>query len=227
MSTKTEKQKMMDGEMYDAFDSTLLRERNAAKQMCFELNQTSPLNVSKRLRITQQILSCNNDDNDNDNETNKNKDSANLMTTTSTTLTKTTSATIPPENPLVESPFHVDYGYNLHVGKNFYANHVCTILDCNRITIGDNCLLGPNVVITAATHPLDPKRRAAGEEYTRPIKLGNNCWLGANVTLLPGVHLGDGVVVGAGAVVTPTSCLPGQDNIVLAGVPAKIIKNIV
>ncbi len=110
--------------------------------------------------------------------------------------------------------------YNLKVGKGFYANHGCTILDCNLVNIGDNCLLAPHVVISAATHPLEAEARAAGVETTAPITLGNNCWLGANSTIIPGVTLGDGVVVGAGAVVTKSF----PSNVVVAGVPAKIIR---
>lgn len=122
----------------------------------------------------------------------------------------------------IESPFWVDYGIHCRIGKNFYANHGCTILDCNLVTIGDRCLLAPGVCISAATHPLEAERRAAGEEYTAPITLGNDCWLGANSTICPGVTLGNGVVVGAGAVVTKSF----GDNVVLGGVPARVLKTI-
>lgn len=183
--SRTEKEKMMAGELYDAFDPVLLAERNRAKHLCFQLNQTSPLDVEKRKSITKDILGgC--------------------------------------DDALIESPFHCDYGYNLHVGKNFYANHGCTILDCNRIKIGDNCMLAPHVVISAATHPLQAHRRAAGDELTSPITIGDNVWVGANVTIIPNVTLGNGVVVGAGAVVTKSF----PDNVVVAGVPAKIIRYI-
>jgi maltose O-acetyltransferase len=184
--SRTEKEKMMAGELYDAFDPVLLAERNRVKHLCFQLNQTSPLDVEKRKSITKDILAGRRDD------------------------------------ALIESPFHCDYGYNLHVGKNFYANHGCTILDCNRITIGDNCMLAPHVVISAATHPLQAHRRAAGDEFTAPITIGDNVWIGANVTIIPNVTLGNGVVVGAGAVVTRSF----PDNVVVAGVPAKIIRYI-
>lgn len=120
----------------------------------------------------------------------------------------------------VESPFHVDYGYLLQVGENFYANHGCTILDCNVVKIGKNCLLAPHVCISAATHPIDPTLRAQGAEYTAPITIGDNAWIGANATICPGVTLGNNVVVGAGAVVTKDF----PDNVVIGGVPAKIIK---
>ncbi|KAL7486048.1 hypothetical protein ACHAW6_011652 [Cyclotella cf. meneghiniana] len=122
----------------------------------------------------------------------------------------------------IESPFHVDYGIHVRVGKNFYCNHGVVILDCNRVIIGDNCLIAPNVCITAATHPLEAEKRAAGEEFGAPIKIGDNVWLGANCTICPGVTLGDGVVVGAGAVVTKSF----PDNVVVGGVPARVIKTI-
>jgi len=123
----------------------------------------------------------------------------------------------------VESPFHVDYGYLLQVGDNFYANHGCTILDCNYVKIGKNCLLAPHVCITAASHPIDPTLRAGGAEYTAPITIGDNVWIGANATICPGITLGNNVVVGAGAVVTKDF----PDNVVIGGVPAKIIKYVV
>ena len=99
------------------------------------------------------------------------------------------------EDAWVESPFYVDYGYNLHVESGFYANHGCSILDCNTVTIGKNCLLAPNVVISAASHPLDPHLRSTGYELTSPITIGDNAWIGANATICPGVTLGDNVVV--------------------------------
>ncbi|WP_299017897.1 sugar O-acetyltransferase [uncultured Photobacterium sp.] len=122
----------------------------------------------------------------------------------------------------IESPFNCDYGYNIKVGKGFYANHGCTILDCAPITIGDNCLLAPGVVIATAGHPLDPVERATGEEFAKPITIGNDVWFGANVTVCPGVTIGDNVVVGAGSVVVKN--LPA--NTICAGSPAKPIRTL-
>ena len=126
------------------------------------------------------------------------------------------------DDALIESPFHVDYGYNLKVGKNFYANHGCTILDCNLVTIGDNCLIAPHVCISAATHPIQAELRSSGQELTAPITIGDNVWIGANVTICPGVSIGNNVVIGAGAVVTKNF----PDDVVIAGVPARIIRTI-
>lgn len=121
----------------------------------------------------------------------------------------------------VESPFYCDYGYNIKLGKRFYANHGCTILDTAKITIGDDVLLGPSVVISAATHPIDPVERASGQENAYEVIIGNRVWLGANVTVCPGVTIGDDVVVGAGSVVTKD--LPA--NTVCVGSPARPVKS--
>ncbi|MEH0664655.1 sugar O-acetyltransferase [Vibrio scophthalmi] len=126
------------------------------------------------------------------------------------------------ENPSVSSNFKCDYGTNIKVGKNFYTNYDCVILDCAEVTIGDNCLIGPQVGIYTACHPLDPKERASGKEFAKPISLGHNCWIGGHATINPGVSLGDNVVVASGSVVTKSF----GDNVVIGGNPARIIKEI-
>lgn len=115
-----------------------------------------------------------------------------------------------------------DYGVNIHVGEHFYANFNCTLLDVCPITIGDNCMLGPNCQLLTPLHPLDPTERNSGLEYGSPITIGDNFWAGGGVTILPGVTLGDNVVVGAGSVVTKSF----GDNVVLAGNPARVIKEL-
>ncbi|CAH0529197.1 sugar O-acetyltransferase [Vibrio hippocampi] len=122
----------------------------------------------------------------------------------------------------IEAPFFVDYGYHLKVGKGFFANHGCTILDSAPVTIGDNCLLAPNVTLSTANHPLDRVQRAQGLETCGPITIGNDVWLGAGVTVLSDVTIGDNVVVAAGAVVTKDVAA----NCVVAGVPAKVIRQL-
>ena len=122
----------------------------------------------------------------------------------------------------LESPFNCDYGTHISVGTQFYANHGCTILDGAKVTIGDNCLLAPHVVISTVNHPLDVDLRVKGYEIAKPIYIGHNVWLGANVTVLGGVTIGDNVVVGAGSVVTKD--LPS--NTVCLGSPAKPVKEI-
>ncbi|KAI8612099.1 acetyltransferase, partial [Chytriomyces sp. MP71] len=103
----------------------------------------------------------------------------------------------------IESPFRCDYGCFTTIGKNFYANFGLTILDCHRVTIGNNVLVGPNVSIYAAYHPLDPVLRSEfGPELAGPIAIGNDVWIGGNAIILHGVTVGNGATIGAGSVVT-------------------------
>ena len=126
------------------------------------------------------------------------------------------------KNFWIEQDFWCDYGYNIEIGDNFYANHNLTILDCAKVTFGDNILIGPNCSFFTPEHPLDVKTRNSGVEYAREIKVGSNVWFGGNVTVLSGVTIGDNSVIGAGSVVTKD--IP--ENVVVAGNPAKIIKTI-
>lgn len=118
--------------------------------------------------------------------------------------------------------FKCDYGYNIFVGENFYANYNCVILDCAKVDIGDNVFIAPNVGIYTAGHPLDVERRNSGLEYAYPITIGNNVWIGANVVILPNVEIGDNTVIGAGSVITKN--IPS--NVLAVGNPCKVIKNI-
>lgn len=122
----------------------------------------------------------------------------------------------------IEPPFYCDYGYNIELGDNFYANFGCTILDVNKVIIGDNVLLGPNVHIYTAGHPIEPEERNTGKEYGKPIIIGNNVWIGGNTVILPGVKIGNNVTIGAGSVVTKD--IP--DNVVAVGNPCRIVKHI-
>ncbi len=120
----------------------------------------------------------------------------------------------------IESPFHCDYGDNIRLGDNFYANTGCVILDAAAVTFGKNCMIGPQVGIYTATHPLDAELRVQGLEASLPITIGDDVWIGGNATLLAGISLGNRVVVGAGSVVTKSF----GDDVVIAGNPAKIIQ---
>lgn len=122
----------------------------------------------------------------------------------------------------VQSPFYCDYGFNIEVGDNFFANYGCIILDVNKVKIGKNCFLAPNVGIYSATHPIRAEERYNGVEYGFPITIGDNCWIGGGAVICPGVTIGDNVVVGAGSVVAKD--IPS--NVVVAGNPAKIIRNL-
>ncbi|MGT2846363.1 sugar O-acetyltransferase [Streptococcus massiliensis] len=126
------------------------------------------------------------------------------------------------ENFYIEPSFSCDYGSNIHVGENFYANFNCIFLDICEIRIGENAMFGPGVQLLTPLHPLDAQERISGLEYGAPITIGDNFWAGGNVTILPGVTLGDNVVVGAGAVVTKSF----GNNLVLGGNPARIIKKL-
>lgn len=126
------------------------------------------------------------------------------------------------ENLSIHPIFVCDYGVNIHIGENFYSNWNLTMLDVCPIRIGDNAMFGPNCQLLTPLHPLDPVERNSGIEYGAPITIGDNFWAGGGVTILPGVTLGDNVVVGAGSVVTKSF----GDNVVLAGNPARIIKEI-
>ena len=120
------------------------------------------------------------------------------------------------------SPFYCDFGENIHIGKNFYANHNLSILDGGKVTIGDYVFIAPNVVITTAGHALDQEQRDKGYEIALPICIGNHVWIGANVCILPGVTIGNNVVIGAGSVVTKN--IP--DNVIAVGNPCKILRSI-
>ncbi len=122
----------------------------------------------------------------------------------------------------INQPFRCDYGCNIRIGKNFFANFNLTILDEALVTFGDNVFIGPNVSIYTACHPLEAPARNSGVEWAEPVSVGNSVWIGGGVTIVPGVAIGDRVVIAAGAVVTrdvPSDCL-------VAGVPARVIKKI-
>ncbi|MDJ0508510.1 MAG: sugar O-acetyltransferase [Crocosphaera sp.] len=181
----TEKQKMLMGEYYNAFEETLLQDRTRAKQLCQQLNDICDGNQSERSQLFKQLF-------DTDKEV------------------------------WIESPFRCDYGYNITVGDNFYANFGCVILDCNKVQIGDNVKFGPNVQIYAATHPINPQERISGNEMAYPITIGDNVWIGGNCIVLAGVTIGNNTVIGAGSVVTKN--IP--DNVVAVGNPCRVIREI-
>lgn len=182
---KTEKEKMLAGEMYDPQDKELAADRLRAKNFCYKYNNLTPDAGKKKKLILQELFKTE-------------------------------------QNPYIEPNFFCDYGYNINLGKNFYANHNCVLLDVNTINIGDNVMLGPAVQIYTATHPMEEKARNSGRELGFPVKIGNNVWIGGGAIIQPGVKIGDNAVIGAGAVVTkdvPTDHFVG-------GNPARVIKEI-
>lgn len=183
----TEKEKMLDGQLYDAnYDNELVNERQKCKNLCHEYNSLSPDKIEDRKNLLKQILG------------------------------KTG------EDFWIEQNFWCDYGYNIEIGENFYANHNCVMLDPAKITFGDNVFIAPNCGFYTAGHPLDFEQRNKGLEYAYPIKVGNNVWIGGNVCVMPGITIGNNVVIGAGSVVTKD--IPS--NSVAVGNPCKVIKKL-
>ncbi|GAA4314320.1 sugar O-acetyltransferase [Pontixanthobacter gangjinensis] len=122
----------------------------------------------------------------------------------------------------IEPPFHCDYGYNISIGENFYANYNCVILDCAEVIIGDNVMLAPNVSIFTAGHPIDAEKRNQGWEYAIPVSIGNNVWIGGNTVINPGISIGDNTIIGSGSVLTKD--IPA--GVIAAGNPCKVIRQV-
>ena len=122
----------------------------------------------------------------------------------------------------ITGPFYCDYGFNIEIGENFYANHNLVILDGAKVTFGDDVFVAPDCGFYTAGHPLDADRRNKGLEYAKPITVGNNVWFGGGVKVMPGVTIGDGAVIGGGSVVTKD--IPA--NMIAFGNPCKPIREI-
>lgn len=183
---KTEKEKMLAGEMYNPEDPVLLKDRKEARGKVRIYNQTLETEEEKRTKLLKELLGSTG------------------------------------ENVYMEPNIRFDYGYNTHVGENFFANFDCTILDVCEVRFGDNCMLAPGVQIYTATHPIDPTERNSGKEYAKPITIGNNVWIGGSAVINPGVTVGDNAVIASGAVVTKDV----PDNVVTGGNPARVINKI-
>jgi maltose O-acetyltransferase len=133
----------------------------------------------------------------------------------------------------IEAPFYCDYGVNIHIGNNCFVNYNCIFVDNNRITIGDNVLIGPAVQLYTATHPLLPDDRIIVDNpqnplqtryVTRalPISIGDNCWIGGGALIMPGINIGPGTTIGAGSVVTRSV----PDRCFAAGNPCRVIRTL-
>ncbi|MCG3083350.1 sugar O-acetyltransferase [Anoxybacillus sp. LAT_35] len=183
---KSEKEKMVSGQLYRATDPELVKEREHARRLTRLFNQTLETEHERRISLLKELFGSTG------------------------------------QNVYVEPPFYCDYGYNIHVGENFFANFNCVFLDVCDIRIGDNCLIGPGVHIYTATHPIDPIERASGLEYGKPVTIGDHVWIGGGAIINPGVNIGNNVVIASGAVVTKDV----PDYVVVGGNPAKIIKKL-
>ena len=127
------------------------------------------------------------------------------------------------EGCYIEPPLHSNWGgHHVHFGKNVYANFNLTLVDDTHIYVGDNTMFGPNVTLATAGHPILPELREQGYQYNAPVRIGKNCWLGAGVIVLPGITIGDNVVIGAGSVVTKDL----HSDVVAVGNPCKILRKI-
>ena len=183
---KTVKEKMLAGELYDAYVPELVEERNRAKEQMHIHNSLLPSKLEERETIIREVLGS----------------TGNKF--------------------LIEQPFFCEYGYNIHLGENFFSNFNCVILDEAPVHFGNDVLLAPNVCIYTVNHALNAERRRAALEYARPVTIGNNVWIGGNSVILPGVTIGDNTVIGAGSVVTKS--IPA--NVIAAGNPCKVLRAI-
>ena len=127
------------------------------------------------------------------------------------------------EGCYIEPPLHANFGgRHVHFGKNVYANFNLTLVDDTHIYVGDNTMIGPNVTIASAGHPILPELREKGYQFNMPVHIGKNCWIGAGVVIVPGINIGDNTVIGAGSIVTKD--IPA--NSVAVGNPCRVIREI-
>lgn len=183
---ETEWQKMLAGEVYDAYRQEFLDRLLSTRNEIYRFNNLPPSDITGQQEIIRALFgSCG-------------------------------------ERFIINQPFRCDYGCNIHIGEDFFANFNFTVLDEAQVRIGSHAFIGPNVSIFTACHPLDAENRNRFVEWAEPVTIGNNVWIGGDSTILPGVTIGNNVVIGAGSVVTKN--IP--DNVVAAGNPARIIKHL-
>ena len=183
---RTERDKMLAGDLYDPLDPELVAARRYARILCKALNDSRDEQHEERQRLLRELLGAAGD------------------------------------GLWIEPPFHCDYGFNINLGRKVFFNFNCVVLDVATVTIGDNCMFGPAVQIYTATHPLQPAKRQAGEEFAKPIKIGFDVWVGGGAIICPGVSIGSQTVIGAGSVVTRD--IP--DKVFAAGNPCRVIRQL-
>lgn len=177
---------MLSGELYNAFDEQLSKERLNTRLLLKQLNDSREDETEVRSRILKDLLPR------------------------------------AGEGLWIQPPFYCDYGSNLIIGENVFFNFNCVVLDVMQVQIGDRTLIGPNVQVYTATHPLNHKERASGLEFAKPINIGADVWIGGSAVICPGVSIGDRSVIGAGSVVTKD--LPS--DVFAAGNPCKVIRKL-
>lgn len=182
---KSEKEKMIAGEIYNPANPKLVLERARANKICAKYNKKPFNEINMRSRLMRKLI-------------------------------------VSDGNFWIKPPFYCDYGYNIHIGKNIMLNYNCVILDVCRVEIGDYTLIGPGTHIYTACHSLNPKERMNDVEFGKPVSIGKNVWIGGHCTILPGVIIGDNVVIGAGSVVTKS--IPA--NVIAVGNPCKVIRSL-
>jgi maltose O-acetyltransferase len=183
---KSEKEKMLAGELYNPLDKQLSEERMRARLLIKQLNDSREDEMEKRTSILKE-----------------------LIPNAGTGL-------------WLQPPFYCDYGSNIILGQNVFFNFNCVVLDVTYVTIGDRTLIGPNVQLYTATHPVDHQVRASGLEYAKRITIGSDVWLGGSVVVCPGVTIGDRSIIGAGSVVTKG--IP--PDVFAAGNPCRVIRTL-
>lgn len=181
---RSEREKMLAGELYLASDEELREARLRARKLVKAFNDSAPDEGERRRKLLQELFGA------------------------------------VGEGVEIEPPFHCDYGGNILVGERFFANFGCVILDCAEVRIGDRVMLGPNVQLYTATHPLDPELRAQGLELAKPIVIEDDVWIGGGAIVLPGVRIGRGAVIGAGSVVSKN--VPPM--VLAAGNPCRVLR---
>lgn len=184
---RTEKEKMLQEELYVANDLELREDAKRSRQLTRIFNQTTEEQAEYRQTLLKELF-------------------------------KKTG-----KNIYMEPPFRCDYGSNISIGNNFYANFDCIFLDVAEIKIGENVMFGPKVNLLTPGHPIDSVVRNAGLEFGKEIQIGDNVWIGGNVVVNPGVTIGSNTIIGSGSVVTKH--IP--ENVIAAGNPCRVIRPII
>ncbi|WP_225037301.1 sugar O-acetyltransferase [Winogradskyella sp. SM1960] len=183
---KTEKQKMLSGELYDASDKKLTEERLNTRLLLKKINDLAENQEEKKNRLLEKLIPY------------KGK------------------------NLFIQTPFYCDYGTNIEIGEDVYFNFNCVVLDVMKVFIGSRTLIGPNVQIYTATHPINYKERSSGLEFAKAISIGEDVWIGGGVIICPGITIGDRTIIGAGSVVTKDV----PSDMFAAGNPCKVIRKL-